>query len=77
MMLDHNIIRIDNNEKKFWVGNNNICSANNLWCIISNLQLTVTIDFSGKPDLYKAIKEVCEGQGWVFDDMQATYIWRK
>ena len=43
-----------------------------------NLQLTVTIDFSSNPDIYRAFKEAMEANNekWIFDDMQATYNWR-
>lgn len=61
-------------ENQWWI---NGFDPSNQNAFASNLQLTVTIDFSGNPDLYKAFKEVWEGQGWVFDEMQATYIWRK
>lgn len=43
----------------------------------NNLALTVTIDFSKNPDMYSAFKEAWNGNGWSFNDIQATYNWRK
>ena len=43
----------------------------------NNLSLTVTIDFSQNPELYSAFEKIWKGKGWIFDDMQATYNWKK
>lgn len=42
-----------------------------------NLQLTVTIDFSKNQDLFYAFKQADDSKDWIFNGMQAMYIWRK
>ena len=62
-------------QKQWWI---NGFDPSNQNAYESNLVLTVTIDFSNNPDMYRAFKGEMENRAekWVFDDMQATYSWR-
>ena len=61
-------------EYQWWI-NGFDASSQNVYA--SNLELTVTIDFSNNPDMYDAFKQAWEEKGWIFDNMQATYNWKK
>ena len=62
-------------EKQWWI---NGFDPSNQNAYANNLALTVTIDFTGKTELYEAFKAAKDTQGyWSYDGMIATYEWRK
>ena len=61
-------------EKQWWI---NGFAPSTQRVFEENLQLTVTIDFSKNQDLFYAFKQADDSEGWIFNGMQAMYIWRK
>ena len=63
-------------EKQWWI---NGFDPSNQNAYYNNLSLTVTIDFSNNPEMFAAFKKqmLDERQNWMFNNMQATYNWRK
>jgi hypothetical protein len=62
-------------EKQWWINGFDPSSQNAYY---ENLILTVTIDFTGQPlKFYESFREATISRGWEFNDMQATYTWKK
>ena len=58
-------------EKQWWI---NGFDPSNQNAYANNLALTVTIDFSKYPDMYRAFKDAMKlDDRWTFSNMQATY----
>ena len=61
-------------EKQWWI---NGFDPSTQRVLKKNLQLTVTIDFSKNQDLFYAFKQADDSKKWIFNGMQAMYVWRK